>query len=90
MYQTCACVIHIKGGDPLNPRTLITGILTLKLLAVKTCFKHRLIKHWKTTTLTKDGKKLKTLAGDTRDSISGTNWRYSRTNAKILRVLGTY
>ena len=72
-----------KGGDPLNPRTLITGILTLKLPAAKTCFKHRPIKHWKTTTLTKDGKKLKALASATRDSISRTNWSYSRTNAKI-------
>ena len=69
-----------------RPHTLISGcygILTLKLLAAKTRFKHRPIKHWKTTALTKDGKKLKALAGATRDFISGTNWRYSRTNAKI-------
>jgi hypothetical protein len=34
---------------------------------------HRPIKHYKTTTLTKDDKKLKTLAGTTGDSISTTN-----------------
>ena len=65
----------LGGSPPL-------GKLALKLSAAKTCFKHRPI-NWKTTTLTKDTKKLKALAGAT----FRTNWKYFRTNAELIFVL---
>jgi hypothetical protein len=70
LFRCHILVRFLKGGDPRN---LITGIVSPKLLATKTCAKHRPIKHYKTTTLSKDDKKLKTLASATGDSISTTN-----------------
>ncbi len=54
-----------QGDQPYRPRTANQGNLTLKLLAAKKCNKHRPKKHYKTTTLTKNGEKKTNIAGAT-------------------------
>ena len=55
----------------------------MKVTAVEISTKYRPVKHCKATILTKNGEKLKMLAGATEDSIFTTNWRYLR---RITRI----
>ncbi len=56
-------VVSHTAHAPLT--TGCEGNLTLKLLAAKKCNKHRPMKHYKTTMLTKNGEKQANIAGAT-------------------------